>query len=72
MENPGHKAGDTLYEVPSHYRAQSHSMDNLDMDWWRKPEWPEESPRAQGNHVSSRPREVRVHVVELGWNDPIS
>ncbi|KAK3542057.1 hypothetical protein QTP86_011358 [Hemibagrus guttatus] len=61
----GIKAGYTLDRVP-------HTTDNLEMpinlpymtlDWGRKPEYPEETPEARGEHANS------THTAEAG-NEP--
>ncbi|KAK3563588.1 hypothetical protein QTP86_031457 [Hemibagrus guttatus] len=62
----GIKAGYTLDRVPTHRRAHTHShshtTDNLEMpinlpcmslDWGRKPEYPERTPEAWGEHANS-------------------
>ncbi|KAK3534223.1 hypothetical protein QTP86_007022 [Hemibagrus guttatus] len=69
----GIKAGYTLDGVPTHRRAHTHShshtTDKLEMpinlqcmslDWGRKPEYPEETPKARGEHANS------THTVEAG------
>ncbi|KAK3522218.1 hypothetical protein QTP70_032800, partial [Hemibagrus guttatus] len=73
----GIKAGYTLDGVPTHRRAHtpshSHTTDNLEMpinlprmslDWERKPEYPEETPEAQGEHANS------TNTAEAGIKPP--
>lgn len=46
-----HKVGDILEGVPSHHRAQSHthSLQQMSLDWGRKPEYLEETPKHRQN-----------------------
>ncbi|KAK3559181.1 hypothetical protein QTP86_005085 [Hemibagrus guttatus] len=71
----GIKAGCTLDGVPTHRRAHTHSRttDNLEMpinlpcmslDRGRKPEYPEETPEAWGEHANS------THTAEAGIEPP--
>ncbi|KAK3548987.1 hypothetical protein QTP70_024814, partial [Hemibagrus guttatus] len=57
----------------SHSLTQSHTTDNLEMpinlqcislDWGRKPEYPEETPEARGEHANS------THTAEAGIEPP--
>ncbi|MCI4389346.1 hypothetical protein PGIGA_G00096950 [Pangasianodon gigas] len=90
--NSGHKAGDTLDGMPTHHRTQSHThsrtMDNLEMPvslqhmslyWGRKPEYPEETPEARGEHAnsthtgrrqSSNPQPWRCETTTKPWCPP--
>ncbi|KAK3561378.1 hypothetical protein QTP86_033120, partial [Hemibagrus guttatus] len=57
----------------THSLTQSHTTDNLEMpinlpcmslDWGRKPEYPEETPEARGEHANS------THTAEAGIEPP--
>ncbi|KAK3548716.1 hypothetical protein QTP70_017267, partial [Hemibagrus guttatus] len=70
---PTHHRAHTHTHTHSHSLTQSHTTDNLEMpinlpcmslNWGRKPEYPEETPEARGEHANS------THTAEAGIEPP--